>query len=51
LCKQIPLLALFEDVRIVEANKEFSNGTNLYMSEKGGGQHRNILVKQKNSIV
>ena len=41
------LLSLFEDVRIVEANKEFSNGTNLYMSEKAEDNTEISLLNRK----
>ena len=41
------LLSLFEEVRIVEANKEFSNGTNLYMSEKAEDNTEISLLNRK----
>lgn len=41
------LLSLFEEVRIVEAKKEFSNGTNLYMSEKAEENTEIILLNRK----
>lgn len=41
------LLSLFEEVRIVEANKEFSNGTNLYMSEKADDNTEISLLNRK----
>ena len=41
------LLSLFEEVRIVEANKEFSNGTNLYMSEKAENNTEISLLNRK----
>lgn len=41
------LLSLFEEVRIAEANKEFSNGTNLYMSEKGEDNTEISLLNRK----
>ena len=41
------LLSLFEKVRIVEANKEFSNGTNLYMSEKAADNTEISLLNRK----
>lgn len=41
------LLSLFEEVRIVEANKEFSNGTNLYMSEKAEDNSEILLLNRK----
>ena len=41
------LLSLFEEVRIAEANKEFSNGTNLYMSEKAEDNTEILLLNRK----
>ena len=41
------LLSLFEEVRIVEANKQFSNGTNLYMSEKAENNTEISLLNRK----
>ena len=41
------LLSLFEEVRIVEAKKEFSNGTNLYMSEKAEDNTEISLLNRK----
>ena len=41
------LLSLFEEVRIVEAKKEFSNGTNLYMSEKAADNTEISLLNRK----
>ncbi|MFL2586233.1 MAG: hypothetical protein ACJ0P7_01585 [Flavobacteriaceae bacterium] len=41
------LLSIFEEVRIVEANKEFSNGTNLYMSEKAEDNAEILLLNRK----
>lgn len=41
------LLSLFEEVRMVEANKEFSNGTNLYMSEKAEDNTEISLLNRK----
>lgn len=41
------LLSLFEEVRIVEANKAFSNGTNLYMSEKAEDNTEISLLNRK----
>lgn len=41
------LLSLFEEVRIVEANKEFSNGTNLYMSERAEDNTEISLLNRK----
>lgn len=41
------LLSLFEEVRVVEANKEFSNGTNLYMSEKAEDNTEISLLNRK----
>ena len=41
------LLSLFEEVRIVEANKAFSNGTNLYMSEATEDNAEIALLNRK----
>lgn len=41
------LLSLFEEVRIVEANKAFSNGTNLYMSESSEDNAEIALLNRK----
>jgi hypothetical protein len=41
------LLSLFEEVRIVEAKKEFSNGTNLYLSEKAEDNTEISLLNRK----
>lgn len=41
------LLKLFEKVRIVEANKEFSNGTNLYMSDNAEDNAEIALLERK----
>lgn len=41
------LLSLFEEVRIVEANKAFSNGTNLYMSESTEDNAEIALLNRK----
>ena len=41
------LLSLFEEVRIIEANKEFSNGTNLYMSESTEDNAEIALLNRK----
>ena len=41
------LLSLFKEVRMVEANKEFSNGTNLYMSEKAEDNTEISLLDRK----
>ena len=41
------LLSIFEKVRIVEAKKEFSNGTNLYMSEKAEDNTEISLLNRK----
>lgn len=41
------LLSLFEEVRIVEANKEFSNGTNLYMSSTAKDNTEISLLNRK----
>lgn len=41
------LLSLFEKVRIVEANKAFSNGTNLYMSEATEDNAEIALLNRK----
>ena len=41
------LLSLFEEVRIVEANKVFSNGTNLYMSEATDDNAEIALLNRK----
>lgn len=41
------LLSLFEDVRMVEANKEFSNGTNLYMSSTAKDNTEISLLNRK----
>ena len=41
------LLSLFEKVRIVEANKAFSNGTNLYMSESSEDNAEIALLNRK----
>lgn len=41
------LLALFEEVRLVEANKEFSNGTNVYMSQKAEDNTEISLLERK----
>ena len=41
------LLSLFKDVKIIEANKEFSNGTNLYMSESAEDNAEISLLERK----
>ena len=41
------LLKLFEEVRKVEANKEFSNGTNLYMSDNSQDNAEIALLERK----
>ena len=41
------LLALFESVRIVEANKAFSSGTNVYMSESAEDNAEISLLDRK----
>ena len=41
------LLSIFEKVRIVEAKKEFSNGTNFYMSEKAADNTEISLLNRK----
>lgn len=41
------LLSLFEEVRIVEANKAFSNGTNLYMTESSEDNAEIALLNRK----
>lgn len=41
------LLKLFEEVRKVEANKEFSNGTNLYMSDNSEDNAEIALLERK----
>ena len=41
------LLTLFETVRMVEANKPFSNGTNLYMSETADNNAEISLLDRK----
>lgn len=41
------LLSLFEEVRMVEANKEFSNGTNLYMSSSAKDNTEISLLNRK----
>lgn len=41
------LLSLFEEVRLIEANKEFSNGTNLYMSESSDNNTELSLLERK----
>ena len=41
------LLSLFEEVRIVEANKAFSNGTNLYMSDSSEDNAEITLLNRK----
>lgn len=41
------LLSLFEEVRLIEANKEFSNGTNLYMSERSDNNTELSLLNRK----
>ena len=41
------LLSLFEEVRIVEANKALSNGTNLYMSESSEENPEIALLNRK----
>lgn len=41
------LLSLFEEVRIVEANKAFSNGTNLYMAESSEDNAEIALLNRK----
>jgi hypothetical protein len=41
------LLSLFEEVRIIEANKAFSNGTNLYMSESTEDNAEIALLNRK----
>lgn len=44
------LLSLFEEVRLVEANKEFSNGTNLYMSQKADNNTEISLLNRKMTL-
>ena len=44
------LLSLFEEVRLVEANKEFSNGTNLYMSQKAENNTEISLLNRKMTL-
>ncbi|MDA0780147.1 MAG: hypothetical protein O2961_05400 [Bacteroidetes bacterium] len=44
------LLSLFEEVRIVEANKQFSNGTNLYMSDKAENNTEISLLNRKMTL-
>jgi hypothetical protein len=41
------LLSLFEEVKLVEATKEFSNGTNLYMAEKAEDNAEILLLNRK----
>ena len=41
------LLALFESVRVVEANKAFSSGTNVYMSERSENNAEISLLDRK----
>ena len=41
------LLALFEKVRIIEAKRELSNGTNLYMSERAENNTEISLLNRK----
>lgn len=41
------LLSLFEEVRIIEANKESSNGTNVYMSESTEDNAEIALLNRK----
>ena len=41
------LLSLFEEIRIVEAKKEFSNGTNLYMSSTAKDNTEISLLNRK----
>ena len=41
------LLSLFEEVRLIEAKKEFSNGTNLYMSNISDNNAEISLLDRK----
>jgi len=41
------LLSLFEEIKIVEARKEFSNGTNLYMSSTAEDKTEISLLNRK----
>ena len=41
------LLSLFENIRMIEAKKQFSNGTNLYMSEKAEDNTEISLLDRK----
>ncbi len=41
------LLSLFENIRMIEAKKQFSNGTNLYMSEKATDNTEILLLNRK----
>ena len=41
------LLSLFEEVRLIEAKKEFSNGTNLYMSNISDNNAEILLLDRK----
>jgi len=41
------LLSLFENIRMIEAKKQFSNGTNLYMSEKATDNTEILLLDRK----
>lgn len=41
------LLSLFENIRMIEAKKQFSNGTNLYMSEKAEDNTEILLLDRK----
>lgn len=41
------LLSLFEEVRMIEAKKEFSNGTNLYMSQTAEDNTEISLLNRK----